>query len=69
MPLLRKLTVLAGAAGAARSYARKNPEKVGKMADQAGRFIDKQTKGKYRSQIDGAVRKVHSATGRPHPTT
>jgi hypothetical protein len=58
MAMLRKLTFLAGAVAAARMYAKKNPEKVNKLADQAGRFVDGRTKGKYRGQIDSAVRKV-----------
>jgi hypothetical protein len=56
--LFRKLTVLAGAAEAARRYAKKNPEKVARMAENAGRFIDKQTKGKYHNKIENTVRKV-----------
>ncbi|MGH3995135.1 MAG: antitoxin [Pseudonocardiaceae bacterium] len=63
MPLLRKLTVLAGAAEAARRYARNNPDKVNRWADKAGQFVDKRTKGKYHKKIDNAVRKVHSSTG------
>jgi hypothetical protein len=65
MALIRRLTVLAGAVEAARRYARKNPDKISKVADQAGRFVDKRTKGKYHHKIDGAVRKVHEATHRP----
>lgn len=65
MPLLKKLTALAGTAAAARSYARKNPDKVNKMAAKAGQFIDKRTKGKYHHKIDNAVRKVHHMTARP----
>lgn len=65
MPLFRKLTVLAGAAEAARRYAKKNPDKIARAADQAGRFIDRRTKGRYHGKIDQAVRKVHAATGRP----
>ena len=65
MPLLRRLTALAGTAAAARSYARKNPDKVNKIAAKAGQFVDKRTKGKYRHQIDNAVRKVHTITGKP----
>lgn len=61
--MLRKLAALAGTAEVARRYAKKNPEKVNKLADQAGRFVDKHTKGKYHSHIDGAVRKVRHATG------
>jgi hypothetical protein len=62
MPSIRRLTMLAGAAEAARRYVRKNPDKVTKLAENAGRFVDKQTKGKYHERIDGAVRKVRSAT-------
>ncbi|MGH3536213.1 MAG: antitoxin [Pseudonocardiaceae bacterium] len=56
--MIRKLAALAGVAEAARRYATKNPDKVSKLADQAGRFVDQRTKGRYHSQIDGAVRKV-----------
>jgi antitoxin protein of toxin-antitoxin system len=65
MALLRKLTALAGTAEVARRYAKKNPEKVNKLANQAARFVDKQTKGKYHHQLDGAVRKVQQVTGDP----
>lgn len=72
MPLLRKLAALAGTAAVARSYARRNPEKVNKMAAKAGQFIDKNTKGKYHDKIDNAVHKVREATdphrGEPGPT-
>ncbi|MGQ0841883.1 antitoxin [Actinokineospora sp.] len=67
MPLLKKLTVLAGAAAAAQKYAKKNPEKVNQLATKAGKFVDQQTKGKYHSQIDGALRKVRTATDRRTP--
>jgi hypothetical protein len=66
--LFRKVVVLAGAAEAARRYARKNPEKVSRMAENAGRFVDKQTKGKYRAQINNVVRKVRTQTGPGQPT-
>jgi len=62
MPLLRKLTALAGTAAAARTYARRNPDKVNKAAAKAGQFIDKRTKGKYHHQIEGAMRKVNTMT-------
>jgi hypothetical protein len=65
MPLLKKLTAIAGTAVAARSYARRNPEKVNKMAAKAGQLIDQRTKGKYHNHIDNAVRKVSHMTGRP----
>ncbi|HEV7453129.1 MAG TPA: antitoxin [Pseudonocardiaceae bacterium] len=61
---LGKLVVLAGIAQAALRYAKNNPDKVNKIADQAGRFVDERTKGKYHSQIDGAVRKVQDTTNR-----
>jgi hypothetical protein len=64
---LGKLVALAGIAQAVCRYAKNNPDKVNKAADQAGRFVDERTKGKYHSQIDGAVRKVQDATNRrPH---
>ncbi|ALG09092.1 antitoxin [Kibdelosporangium phytohabitans] len=63
--LFRKLTVLAGAAEAARRYARKNPEKVARMADKAGQFVDKRTRGKYHNQIQNAVGKVKGRPGSP----
>jgi len=62
MAMLRKLAVLATAAAAARKYAQKNPEKVSRLADQAGTFLDRQTKGKYHHQIDGAVQKAKNAS-------
>lgn len=61
---LGKLAALAGAGAAARKFLRENPDKVNKFADQAGRFVDQRTKGKYHSQIGGAVRKVKDATRR-----
>lgn len=67
MPLLKRLTALAGTAAAARTYARRNPDKVNKMANKAGQFINKRTKGKYHHQIDSAVRKVQTVTGQQRP--
>jgi hypothetical protein len=60
--LLRKLTVVAGAAGAATQYVKKNPEKINRWAEKAGQFIDTRTKGKYHNKIEGAIKKVHTAT-------
>ncbi|MGQ0575152.1 MAG: antitoxin [Pseudonocardia sp.] len=62
---LRKLALLAGAAEAARRYAQRNPDKAGRFVDQAAQFVDKQTKGKYKGQIDGAARKAKGAAGIP----
>ncbi len=70
MAFMRKLTVLAGAAGAARAYAKKNPEKVNQVVGKAAKFADDKTKGKYHQQIAGVVRKVSTVTGpdgRPGP--
>jgi hypothetical protein len=60
---LGKLVVLAGVIEGARRYAKTNPDAVGKIADQAGRLVDQCTKGKFSSQIDGAVRKVQDTAG------
>lgn len=65
MAKLGRLTVLAGAAEAARRYVRNNPEKVNAMADKAARFVDTKTKGKYSRQIGTAVQKVRSTTTDP----
>lgn len=67
MPLFRKLTVLVGAAEAARRYARSHPDQAGRYLDQAAQFVDKQTKGKYTNQIAGAARKAKDAAGIPQP--
>jgi hypothetical protein len=69
MPILKRLTALAGAAAAARTYARRNPQKVNNIATKAGQFIDKRTKGKYHHQINSATQKVRSLTGQHHPGT
>jgi hypothetical protein len=63
MPMFRKLAMLAGAAEAARRYAKSNPDKAAKYVDQAAQFVDKQTKGKYSGQIRGAASKAKSAAG------
>jgi hypothetical protein len=65
MATLKKLAALAAAAEAARRYARKNPDKAGKLVDQAAGFIDKQTKGKYKRHIDGAARTAKGVAGIP----
>ena len=67
MPLFRRIAALASTAAAARTYAKRHPDKVNKVATKAGQFLDKQTKGKYRHQIDGAMRKVRSFTGDAGP--
>lgn len=67
MPLFRRLTALAGAAEAARRYARSHPDQAGKALDKAAQFVDKQTKGKYTNQISGAARKAKDAAGIPQP--
>lgn len=47
----------------AQRYAQQNPDKVRRFTDKAARFADKRTHGKYRQQIDNAVRKVHGTIG------
>lgn len=64
MPILRKLTVFAGAAEAARRYVRRNPDKINRMAGNAGNFVNRQTKGRYHKQINTAIRKVNQGTNR-----
>lgn len=51
----------------AQSYAQRNPDKVAKVADKAGTFVNKRTKGKYAGQIDGALNKLDSFTGKRRP--
>ena len=67
MAMMRKLVVLAGAAEAARRYAKNNPEQASKYLDQAADFIDKQTKGRYSGQISGVKQKAKSAAGIERP--
>lgn len=63
MALFRRLTMLAGAAEAARRYAQKNPDKVAGITSKAARIADQRTHGKYRRQIDNAVRTVDGLVG------
>lgn len=65
MPLFRRLATLATAAEAARRYAKSNPEKASRYVDQAASFVDKQTKGKYRTAIDGVAKKAKGVAGIP----
>jgi hypothetical protein len=65
MPKLRNLAALAAAIEAARRYARSNPDKAAQYLDQAASFLDKQTKGKYTSKVDGVVKQVKGAAGLP----
>lgn len=65
MPKLKNLAALAAAVEAARRYARSNPDKAAKYLDQAAAFLDKQTKGKYSSKIDGMAQQVKGAAGLP----
>ena len=66
MPKLKNLAALAAAIEAARRYARSNPDKAAKYLDQAAAFVDKQTKGKYTSKVDGVVKQVKGVAGLPH---
>lgn len=63
---LGRLVALVGIAQAAFRFAKNNPDKVSKIVDQVGHFVDERTKGRFHSQIDGAVRKVQDATN-PRP--
>jgi hypothetical protein len=63
--MFRRLAALAGAAEAARRFARSNPDKASKYLDQAAAFVDKQTKGRYSAQIKGAADKARGAAGIP----
>ena len=67
MALFRRITALAGAAEAARRYARNHPDQAGSVLDKAAQFVDKQTKGKYTNQISGAARKAKDVAGIPQP--
>jgi antitoxin protein of toxin-antitoxin system/collagen triple helix repeat protein len=66
MAMLRKLAVVGAAAAAAARYAKANPEKVNQMAEQAARFIDSRTHGKYHQQIDSTLQKVRKVNGGQH---
>jgi hypothetical protein len=68
MAFIRRLAFLAGAAGAAQQYAKRNPDKVNRLASRAGQMLDKRTKGKYHNKINGVVEKVRQSTGRPGPS-
>jgi len=67
--MTKKLAVLAAAAGAAVTNAKKNPAQASKYVDQAADFVDKQTKGKYHGHINGAAQKAKSAAGINRPGT
>jgi len=64
MILLRRLMLLVGVIEAARRYVRENPDKVNRFAGSAGRFVDKLTGGRYRRQVDSAVRKIRSSAAK-----
>ena len=67
----RKIAALGAAADAARRFARKDPEKTRSYLDKAAGFADRQTKGKYTSQIRSVSEKAGQAAlgdeGRPGP--
>jgi antitoxin protein of toxin-antitoxin system len=62
MALIRRVVAIAGGVAAAREYARRNPDKVNRMATKAGDFVDRRTNGRYHDKIDKAVTKVRAAT-------
>ena len=57
----RTIAALGAAADAARRFARKNPEKTRSYLDKAADVADRQTKGKYSSQIRSASQKAGQA--------
>ncbi|HEY2192421.1 MAG TPA: antitoxin [Actinomycetospora sp.] len=65
MALMRRVAALGAAVAAARQYARQNPEKVNRYADQAASFIDQRTRGRFRRQLDTALRQVRKETSVP----
>jgi len=69
MSLMRRVAAAGAAIAAARRYARQNPEKVNRYADQAAAFVDSRTGGRYRKQIDSALRQVRKQTSVPGRTT
>ena len=65
MPLLRRVATLGAVVAAARRYARQNPDQVNRYADQAAAFVDRKTQGRYRKQIDSALRQLRKETSVP----
>lgn len=65
MALMRRVAAVGAAVAAARQYARQNPEKVNRYADQAAAFVDQRTHGRFRRQIDTALRQVRKETSVP----
>jgi hypothetical protein len=65
MALMRRVAVLGAAVAAARQYARQNPDKVNRYADQTASFIDSRTNGRFRRQLDTALRQVRKETSVP----
>jgi hypothetical protein len=65
MALMRRVAALGAAVAAARQYARQNPERVNRYADQAASFIDGRTNGRFRRQLDTALRQVRKETSVP----
>ncbi|ANS79411.1 hypothetical protein SGUI_2015 [Serinicoccus hydrothermalis] len=59
--MARRIAAIGAALGAARRFARKNPQKTQSYLDKAADFADKQTKGKYSSQIRSASDKASQA--------
>ena len=65
MPLMRRVAALGAAVAAARRYARQNPEKVNRYADQAAGYVDRRTNGRFSRQLDAALRQVRKETSVP----
>lgn len=70
MALMRRIATVGAVVAAARSYARQNPEKVNRYADQAASFVNARTNGRYRKQVEGVMRQVRKETSVPgRPST
>ena len=52
-----------GLAAKAKHFAQRNPDKVGKVIDQAGNFVDKRTGRKYERHVDTVQQKARQFLG------
>ncbi|MCJ8503246.1 antitoxin, partial [Kocuria flava] len=54
---------LKGLVNKAKDYARRNPDKVGKVIDRAGNLVDRRTGRKYERHVDSAQQKARDLLG------
>lgn len=52
-----------GLAAKAKQFAQRNPDKLGKVIDQAGNLVDRRTGRKYERHVDTAQRKARDLLG------